>query len=231
MSLPPLEILFEDNHCLAIAKPAGALTTGYEGGEETLDRQVKQYLKEKHAKPGNVFLGVVHRLDRPVSGVLLYARNSKSAARLAEQFREGRVEKVYWAVVEGDLKLVEGRYEDWLWKDSFQGKVQVLTQAAPQARRAVLDFMQRGNNRDFAWLELRPRTGRTHQIRVQLAHRGHPIVGDKKYGSRHIFEGNIALHARALTFLHPVRYEPITLTAELPPTWQRFHDLGLPVKS
>src|SRR5919201_22070 len=103
-NLPPLQILYEDNHCLAIVKPAGALTTGYEGGEETLDRQVKQYLKEKFQKPGNVFLGVVHRLDRTVSGVLLFARTSKAAARLSEQFREGSVEKVYWAVVEGAVQ-------------------------------------------------------------------------------------------------------------------------------
>ena len=100
---PPLDILYEDNHCLAIAKPSGAVSTHFQGGEETLDRAVKAYLKEKHHKPGNVFLGVVHRLDRPVSGVLLFARTSKAAARLAEQFREGTVEKIYWAVVEGEV--------------------------------------------------------------------------------------------------------------------------------
>ena len=124
MQLPPLQILFEDNHCLAIVKPAGCLTTGYEGGEETLDRQVKQYLKQKFQKPGNVFLGVVHRLDRVVSGVLLYARNSKAAGRLAEQFREGTVEKVYWAVVEGQWPDEAGSLEDWLKKDRSIGRVE-----------------------------------------------------------------------------------------------------------
>src|SRR5438128_6168686 len=117
MPLPPLQILFEDNHCLAIRKPTGFLTTGYSGGEETLDRQVKQYLKEKHQKPGNVFLGVVHRLDKPVSGVLLFARTSKAAARLAEQFREGTVEKIYWAIVEGEVATTAGTLEDWLLRD------------------------------------------------------------------------------------------------------------------
>src|SRR5438128_9950753 len=119
MPLPPLQILFEDNHCLAIRKPTGFLTTGYSGGEETLDRQVKAYLKEKHQKPGNVFLGVVHRLDRPVSGVLLYARNSKAAGRLAEQFREGQVTKVYWAVVTGRVERTSATWENWLWKDAL----------------------------------------------------------------------------------------------------------------
>lgn len=229
MTLPPLQILFEDNHCLAIVKPAGALTTGYEGGEETLDRQVKQYLKEKYNKPGNVFLGVVHRLDRVVSGVLLYARNSKSAGRLAEQFREGTVEKVYWAVVEGVFPASVGTLDDWLRKDRTVGRVEVVHPHEPEARQALLHFQRRGTTKELSWLEVRPQTGRTHQIRVQLAHRGHPIYGDAKYGSVHTFAG-IALHARALTFLHPIRYEPITLTAELPEPWRRFHELGLRVK-
>lgn len=231
MELPPLQILFEDNHCLAIAKPAGTLTTGYEGGEETLDRQVKQYLKDKYQKPGNVFLGVVHRLDRLVSGVLLYARNSKSAGRLAEQFREAKVEKVYWAVVEGKWKQLSGTLEDWLRKDRMIGKVEVLPPGTEGARQAILQFERRDGNEELTWLELHPRTGRTHQIRVQLAHRGYPIYGDKKYGATHSFIPAIALHARSLTFLHPIRYEPITLTAELPEAWRRFGELGLPVQS
>jgi 23S rRNA pseudouridine1911/1915/1917 synthase len=226
--MPP-HILYEDNHCLAIVKPAGALTTGYQGGEETLDRQVKHYLKAKHQKPGNVFLGVVHRLDRVVSGVLLYARTSKAAARLAEQFRQGSVEKVYWAVVEGAFPSAAGSLEDWLRKDREAGRVEVLPPRSPGARQAVLHYQRRGQSKDLTWLEIRPQTGRTHQIRVQLAHGGHPIYGDAKYGSVHTFDKVIALHARSLTFLHPIRYEPITLTAELPETWRRFHTLGLRV--
>src|SRR6266851_9067441 len=126
MSLALPEILYEDNHCLAVGKPAGCLSTHYAGKEETVDRAVKQYLKEKYRKPGNVFLGIVHRLDRPVSGVLLFARTSKGAARLAEQFREGTVEKVYWAVVEGDLAQPAGTLEDWLRKDRIACRVEVV---------------------------------------------------------------------------------------------------------
>src|SRR5215213_288740 len=122
MTIPPLEILYEDNHCLAVDKPAGAVSTHFQGKEETVDRAVKAYLKEKYKKPGNVFLGVVHRLDRPVSGVLLFARTSKAAARLSEQFREGSVEKVYWAVVEGEVQRSAGTLEDWLRKDEARGR-------------------------------------------------------------------------------------------------------------
>jgi 23S rRNA pseudouridine1911/1915/1917 synthase len=218
--LPPLQVLFEDNHCLAIVKPAGTLTTGYSGAEETLDRQVKQYLKERYAKPGNVFLGVVHRLDRPVSGVLLYARTSKAAARLAEQFRDNTIEKVYWAVVEGSWEASAGTLEDWLRKDREAGRVEVVEPTEPGARQALLHFQRRGQGRDLTWLEIRPQTGRTHQIRVQLAHRDHPIYGDAKYGSVHTFHRVIALHARSLTFLHPIRFEPITVAAPLPPAWR-----------
>lgn len=219
-SSPDLDILFEDNHCLAIVKPAGVASAHFQGRDDTLDRIVKRYLKAKYQKPGNVFLGVVHRLDKPVSGVLLFARTSKAAARLAEQFREGSVEKVYWAIVEGEVRTPAGSLEDWLKKDTERGRVNVVEPDTPQARQALLHFQRRGSHGGLTWLEIRPQTGRTHQLRVQLAHHGHPIYGDAKYGSIHTFNQAIALHARSLTFLHPIRYEPIALTAELPRVWR-----------
>ncbi len=215
-----LDILYEDNHCLAVVKPSGVVSTHFQGRELTLDRVVKRYLKDKYRKPGQVFLGIVQRLDKPVSGVMLFARTSKAAARLAEQFREGTVEKVYWAVVEGDVDKSAGSLEDWLRKNDDAGRVEVVEPFAPGARQALLHFQRRGGHRGLTWLEIRPQTGRTHQLRVQLAHHGHPIYGDAKYGSIHTFDRAIALHARALTFLHPVRYEPITLTAEVPRPWR-----------
>jgi 23S rRNA pseudouridine1911/1915/1917 synthase len=221
MDNTPLEILYEDNHCLAIAKPNGVVSAHFQGKEQTLDRVVKGYLKQKYNKPGNVFLGVVHRLDRPVSGVLLFARTSKAAARLSEQFREGTVEKVYWAIVEGQVQKDAGTLEDWLRKDPKTKRVEILEPRTPHSRQSLLHYQRRGEHGDLTWLEVRPQTGRTHQLRVQLAHHGHPIYGDSKYGSVATFGPAIALHARALTFLHPVRYEPITLTAELPRLWRR----------
>jgi 23S rRNA pseudouridine1911/1915/1917 synthase len=215
-----LEILYEDNHCLAVLKPAGRLSTHFQGTEETLDRDVKAYLKEKYHKPGNVFLGVVHRLDRPVSGVLLFARTSKAADRLARQFREGTVDKVYWAVVEGEVAVEAGSLDDWLLKDRRAGRVEVVEPRTPGARQALLHFQKRRVHGGLTWLEVRPQTGRTHQLRVQLAHHGHPIYGDARYGSVHTFGRAVALHARSLTFLHPVRYEPVTLTAEVPRPWR-----------
>jgi 23S rRNA pseudouridine1911/1915/1917 synthase len=220
MTLPALEILFEDNHCLAIAKPGGCLATHYQGREETLDRAVKDYLKEKYQKPGNVFLGVVHRLDKAVSGVLLFARTSKAAARLCEQFREGTVEKTYWAIVEGTVQTSAGTLEDWLKKNLEIRRIEVVESRTPGSRQALLHFQKRGSHGDLTWLEVRPQTGRTHQLRVQLAHHGHPIYGDARYGSIHTFGPAIALHARSLTFLHPIRYELITLIAELPAKWR-----------
>src|SRR5438094_3038069 len=153
-----LDILYEDNHCLAICKPAGRLSTHYQGREETLDRAVKQYLKEKYHKPGNVFLGVVHRLDRPVSGVLLFARTSKAAARLAEQFREGTVENVYWAIVEGEVATTAGTLEDWLRRDRSAGRVEVVAPRAPAARQALLHFQCSAQNAGLSLLEVRPQT-------------------------------------------------------------------------
>ncbi len=228
-----LDILYEDNHCLAINKPAGWPTTHFDGREETVDRLAKSYLKDKYNKPGNVFLGVVHRLDKPVSGSLLFARTSKAAARLGEQFRAGVVEKVYWAVVEKPAasgkrpaapvpweKFDSGSLEDWLARDDANTCVAVVPPDTPGARFARLLFVVRGRYDGLTWLELRPHTGRKHQLRVQLASRGRPIYGDGKYGSPHTFGHAIALHARSLTFLHPITCEPITVKAEVPRLWR-----------
>ena len=220
MALALPEILYEDNHCLAVAKPAGCLTTHFQGRDETIDGAIKRYLKEKYQKPGKVFLGVVHRLDRPVSGVLLFARTSKAAARLAQQFREGSIDKIYWTVVEGEVNKPAGTLEAWLRKNDKMRRVEVVPPQTSGSLQALLHFTRKNIHDGLTWLELRPQTGRRHQLRVQLAHDGHPIYGDAKYGSIHTFGNAIALHARSLTFLHPIRFEPITLSAELPRPWR-----------
>src|SRR5215471_15193128 len=155
----PLDVLYEDNHCLAVAKPAGSVSAHFQGKEQTLDRLVKRYLKEKYDKPGNVFLGVVQRLDKPVSGVLLFARTSKAAARLSRQFREGSIEKVYWAIVDGENLPAAGSLEDWLRKDQGAGRVEVVEPHAEGAKQALLHFQRRGQYGGLSWLEVRPQTG------------------------------------------------------------------------
>ena len=228
-----LDILCEDGPILAVNKPAGLLTLGAVAGVPTLERQVKQFLKEKYGKPGNVYLGIPHRLDRPVSGVIVFARNSKAAARLAEQFRERQVQKVYWALVERAPDAAEGELIDWLLKTPDQAHVEVVSADAAGAREARLryrtletDVAGRQENRTL--LEIEPLTGRTHQIRVQLAARGWPIVGDAQYGATTSIvaaraadarDEPIALHARSLTIKHPVRYDSLTITAPLPEFW------------
>jgi 23S rRNA pseudouridine1911/1915/1917 synthase len=226
----PLVILFEDNHCLAVAKPAPLLTQG-PPGIPTLEALVKAYLKERYHKAGNVYLGIPHRLDRPVSGVVLFARNTKAARRLAEQFQGRQVRKVYWAVVErseaGELPLEEGTWEDWLLKVQDEARSERVSPDTPEARLAVLHFRKLREHEDGALLEIEPQTGRMHQIRVQAAVRGWPVRGDVLYGARLPFgppaelprDRIIALHAHGLTFLHPIRYEPLTVTAPLPETW------------
>ncbi len=225
MSSP--SILFEDNHCFAVAKPAPLLTQGVPAGLPTLEGWVKDYIRVKYAKPGNVYLGVPHRLDRPVSGVVLFARNSKAARRLAEQFQQHQVTKVYWAVVEGDVRPDEGVWEDHLRKLPDEARAEVVLPDAPGAKPAVLHYRVLRLLDGATLLELRPRTGRMHQLRVQAAARGHPIRGDELYGAATAFgppaeqprDRVIALHARSLTFLHPIRYEPITVAAALPEYW------------
>jgi 23S rRNA pseudouridine1911/1915/1917 synthase len=214
-------VLYEDNHCLAVAKPARVLTAGDKTGDVSLLEMAREYLKEKYQKPGNVFVGLVHRLDRPVSGVVLFARTSKAAARLSEQFREGTISKVYHAIVEGTVKGPSGEFVDWLLKNEPTNTVRSVDPDTPGARESCLRFRRIRVSRELTLLEITPATGRSHQIRVQLATRGHPIHGDGKYGSKYSLQGTIALHAAQLTFDHPTRHEPVTVSAPDPESWAR----------
>jgi 23S rRNA pseudouridine1911/1915/1917 synthase len=227
-----LQILFEDNHCIAVCKPAPLLTQGVPPGIPTLEAIVKAYLKDRYHKPGNVYLGIPHRLDRPVSGVVVFARNTRAAQRLAHQFQHREVRKVYWAIVEpsasGELPEGDGEWEDWLLKVKEEARGLVVAPETEGARQAVLRFRCLDAKEDGALLEVEPQTGRMHQIRVQAAARGWPVRGDVLYGARLPFgppaalprDRVIALHARSLTFLHPLTFEPMTVTAPLPPYWE-----------
>lgn len=223
----PLHVLFEDNHCLAVAKPAPLLTQA-PPGVPSLEAHVRAYLRERYHKPGNVYLGIPHRLDRPVSGVVLFARQTLSARRLHEQFATRQVQKVYWAAVEGDVQPAEGAWEDWLLKIAEEARTERAAPGTPGAKQAVLQYHRLEGTRGTTLLELLPQTGRMHQLRVQSAVRGWPVVGDALYGATRSFgpqaeaprDRIIALHARRLTFLHPVRYEPITVEAPLPDSWR-----------
>lgn len=229
----PLVVLYEDNHCLAVAKPAALLTQGVPPGIPTLEAMVKAYLKERYHKAGNVYLGIPHRLDRPVSGVVVFARNTKAARRLAEQFQQRQVRKIYWAAVEGDVQPDEATWEDWLLKVQDESRAERVTAETAGARHAQSRYRRLQSLPEGTLLEIEPETGRMHQIRVQAAGRGWPIWGDTLYGARLPFgplaelprDRAIALHARSLTFLHPIRYEPLTVTAALPASWQGI-DIG-----
>lgn len=247
LELPELEVLLEDGPVLAVNKPAGLLTLGAAPGVPTLERIVKAWLKARFGKPGNVYLGIPHRLDRPVSGVMVFARNSKAAARLAEQFRERHVRKVYWAIVEHAPEAAEGELVDWLLKVPDQARVEVVPAGTPAAKEARLRYrrletaapgasdstphLERSGPTDTrALLEIELLTGRMHQIRAQLGSRGWPVLGDTQYGGTSSLarepagdprDAPIALHARSLTILHPIRYEPLTIVAPLPAAWQK----------
>jgi 23S rRNA pseudouridine1911/1915/1917 synthase len=220
-------VLFEDNHCLAVAKPAPLLTQGVPQGLPTLEAWAKQYLRAKYGKSGNIYLGVPHRLDRPVSGVVLFARTSKAAARLAEQFQRHQVTKVYWAIVDGTVDPADGVWQDSLRKLPEEASTEIMSPDVHGAKHAESGYRVMQQLVEGTLVELRPKTGRMHQLRVQAASRGWPIRGDVLYGSRTSFgppaelarDRVIALHARNLTFLHPIRYEPVTVTAPLPAYW------------
>jgi len=218
-----LVVLYEDNHLLVVNKPAGIPTMGVPEGEPSLWNVAKEYLREKYAKPGNVFLGVVSRVDAPVTGVVIFARTSKAAARLSEQFRETSVEKTYWAVVEQAPDPARGKCKDTLVKADRQRKVRVVPrgeEVPEDAQLAQLEYRTIRKLTRGALIEVQLITGRKHQIRVQMASRGWPIVGDKKYGAHTPFASGIALHARSLVLSHPVTKEPLEILAPVPQSWQ-----------
>ena len=217
-----MEILYEDNHLLAVNKPAGISTMGASDADETVVRMAKAYLKQKYQKPGNVYLGVVSRLDKPVTGVLLLARTSKAAARLSRNFRERDVRKIYWGIVTAsDALSDDGTLKHWIRKNESQRRMEVCRDSAPGAQHASLNYRVIHSSTRQAWVRIELKTGRKHQIRVQFSAIGCPLVGDQKYASRTSFPKGIALHARHLELAHPVRDSQIRLTAPLPRYWPK----------
>jgi 23S rRNA pseudouridine1911/1915/1917 synthase len=220
-----LRILYEDNHLLAVAKPAGIATQGASAGKPSLIAQAKQYIKQRYRKPGNVYLGVVSRLDEAVSGVVIFARTSKAAARLSEQFRGRSVEKIYWACVEGTVEPGEGEWIDWIVKDEKKRHMRVMQSSHSGTQEAALSYRRLKASGELTLLEIRLKTGRKHQIRVQLSSRGYPIVGDRKYKARRSFPAGIALHCRRLVVDHPVKHTSLELEAPLPGAWKNLGQL------
>ena len=222
MVTAPFPILYEDNHLLAVSKPAGLPTMGVSDDRPTLLSLAKQYVKQKYDKPGNVYLRIVSRLDAPTTGVLLLARTSKAAGRLTEQFRARKAGKTYWAVLETPPDPSEGRLDDFVRKDERHRKMHVTACETPGAQAAALRYRTLATVRGGTLVEVELETGRKHQIRLQFGSRSWPIFGDRKYGAAQPFAAGIALHSRRLVVEHPVKKEPLELTAPLPASWKPF---------
>ena len=222
-----MTVVYEDNHLIIVSKTANEIVQGDKTGDVPLSETVKEYLREKYHKPGNVFIGVTHRLDRPVSGLVVFAKTSKALARMNELFRLGEVHKVYWALVREQPPAEEGELVHWLVRDEEKNKSRAYDRERPGSKRAVLHYRVIGRSRSFYLLEVELLTGRHHQIRCQLAKIGCPIVGDLKYGSpRSCPDGGICLHARRVNFIHPVSNQEVDVEAPLPQSglWKAFSD-------
>ncbi len=221
----PFESIYEDNHLIAVNKAAGVLVQGDSTGDAPLSELVKAYIKEKYNKPGEVFLGVVHRIDRPVTGVVVLARTSKALERMNALFRGRDTKKTYWAIVTTKPERPEGVLVHWLIKDEKRNKTTAFNSEASGGLRSELSYRLIASSHGMFLLEVCPLTGRPHQIRVQLASMGCVIKGDVKYGdATPNKDGSICLHARRLEFVHPVKKEPVTIEADLPSNeyWQKF---------
>lgn len=228
-----MEVLYEDNHIIAVNKTCNEIVQGDKTGDTPLSETVKAYIKEKYNKPGEVFLGVTHRLDRPTSGVVLFARTSKALTRLNEMFKSHeQIRKTYWAIVQGTLKVPEARLENYLIRNEAQNKSYISTPPKPSpqgrdkdAKLAVLTYKTLVKGDHYTLLEVNLETGRHHQIRCQLAAIGCPVKGDLKYGAKRSNpDGGICLHARQIEFIHPVSKQNICITAPVPndSLWQQF---------
>ncbi len=221
-----MTVLYEDNHLLIVNKACGELVQVDKTGDVSLEESLKLWLKEKYNKPGNVFLGVTHRLDRPVTGVVVFAKTSKALPRLNEMFQKGEMHKTYWALVKNPPKQTEGVLENYLVRNEKQNKSYAYDVEKPESKKAILHYKVIGHSDTYYLLEIDLKTGRHHQIRCQLAKMGCPIKGDLKYGfDRSNKDGGISLHARHIEFVHPVSKVPIDITAPLPthdPIWRFF---------
>ena len=220
-----MTVVYEDNHLIIVNKTASEIVQGDKTGDTPLSETVKQYIKEKYAKPGNVFLGVVHRLDRPVSGLVVFAKTSKALARLNEMFRNSEVKKTYWAIVKQRPPQDEGELVNYLVRNEKQNKSYAYDKEVKNSKKAVLHYRLIGHSQNYFLLEVDLKTGRHHQIRCQLAKMGCPIKGDLKYGfARSNPDGSICLHSHRVKFVHPVSKELIDVTAPLPPgnLWNGF---------
>lgn len=220
-----LEVLHEDNHTIVINKKPSDIVQGDKTGDIPMTEAVKEYLREKYNKPGNVFCGLVHRLDRPTSGALVFARTSKALERLNKQFRDKSTEKIYWAVVENKPSESSARLEAYLKKNEQKNKSYVVDESVVGSKKAILSYKLKAQSDNYYLLEISLETGRHHQIRCQLASIGCPIKGDLKYGARRSNkDGSIHLHARMLSYDHPTTSERVHVTAPVPnePLWQFF---------
>ena len=222
----PLDVLYEDNHLLAVNKPALLPTMGVAQDRPSLLTLAKEYVRQKYSKPGNVYLGIVSRLDAPVTGLVLLAKTSKAAARLSEAFRLRRVRKSYLAVIEGTPTASTATLEHYLRKDERHRKVHATHDACPDAQLARLSYRVLCPGDAMSLLEIELETGRKHQIRVQLSKVGHPIIGDRKYGSAMSLASGIALHAYRLELEHPVQRLTLNLEASIPPVWRRHRGIS-----
>lgn len=210
-------ILYEDNHVLVMNKRPGEIIQGDKTGDEPLSETLKAFIAARNSKPGKVFIGVPHRLDRPVSGAVIFAKTSKALERLSGSFREGDAGKIYWALVENAPEPQEGEIRSWLFRNEKQNKSYSSPIPRPGAKEALLRYRLLRPTKNYFLLEVQLLTGRHHQIRCQLSSIGCPIKGDLKYGARRSNpDGSISLHARQITFLHPTRKEPVTVTAPTP---------------